>query len=183
MLTIEQQQLVEENIKLSYFFANKWAKKLPKMEIDELISLASLGLVKAAQAFKPEKGFAFATFADRCIGNIIKKHLRDNKKHFVVDQTKLHLDAPIKNQYDKDITSYDLLVKNDDTFDLVLLNEVISKLDELKPRERLIFEKLVFEGCRQRELTELIGVQQVQISRLFKKALNQIKEQFAEEVV
>lgn len=184
MLTIEQQQLAEDNVKLAYFFANKWYKKLPKMDIDELKSLALLGLTQAARSFNPEKGYTFATFADRCIGNMIKRHLRDNKRHFAVDSTKLYFDAPIKNQHDKEnITYYDLLYKNDDVFDSVLLNEVMRTVEELRPREKLIFEKVVLEGLRQRELTEIVGVQQVHISRLLNKALKQIRLKFSEELV
>ena len=152
---------------------------------DELISIGSIGLIKAIESFKPDKGTQLATYASRCIENEILMYLRRNSKL----RMEVSIDEPLNVDWDgNELLLSDILGTDEDIIYRDLENEVERKLlrkalGKLSRRERMIIE-LRFglnhpsgQEMTQKEVADLLGISQSYISRLEKKIIGRLKKE------
>jgi len=173
--------LIEHNLRLVVYLAKKFEST--GINVEDLISIGTIGLIKAVNTFKVEKNIKLATYASKCIENEILMHLRRVGKA----KTEISLDEPLNIDWDgnelllSDIlgTEEDIVFKNmENEVDLNLLNESIKKLNK---REYMIM-KLRFglnnsRSFTQKEVADMLGISQSYISRLEKKILNRLKKE------
>jgi RNA polymerase sporulation-specific sigma factor len=178
--------LIEHNLRLVAHVAKKYAA--PRRDLDDLISIGTVGLIKAVSTFRPDKGNTLATYAARCIENEILMSLRTEKKQL----GEMSLNEPIG--VDKDGNEISLAeVLGTDADDIAhavelslfgtQLREVMGRL--LTPRERIVIEmRYGLTGGRvlpQREIAALLGISRSYVSRVEKKALNKLTKEFEKE--
>ena len=175
--------LIEHNLRLVVYIARKFDNT--GSDIEDLISVGTIGLIKAVNSFKPDKNIKLATYASRCIENEILMQLRRNVRR----KCEVSLDEPLNVDYDgnellmSDIlgTDPDVVSKNLETeTEKQLLMKAISKLSG---RERSIMA-LRFglggeEEKTQKEVADLLGISQSYISRLEKKIIIRLKKELA----
>ena len=173
--------LIEHNLRLVVYLAKKFEST--GINVEDLISIGTIGLIKAVNTFKVEKNIKLATYASKCIENEILMHLRRVGK----SKTEISLDEPLNIDWDgnelllSDIlgTEEDIVFKDmENEVDLNLLNESIKKLNK---REYMIM-KLRFglnnsRSFTQKEVADMLGISQSYISRLEKKILNRLKKE------
>jgi len=175
--------LIEHNLRLVVYIAKKFDNT--GTELEDLISVGAIGLIKAVQSFKVDKNIKLATYASRCIENEILMHIRKKSKQ----SGEVSLDEPLN--YDKDgneLLLSDVLVYEGDSInkeieknsEKKILWEAIKKLNA---REQQIME-LRFgltgnEESTQKEVADMLGISQSYISRIEKKILNRLKKDIA----
>lgn len=171
--------LIERNLRLVAHIVKKYNNV--SNDMDDLISIGTIGLIKGITSFDPSKCTRLATYAARCIENEILMSIRAGRKQRY--ETSLH--APIgMDQEGNEISLLDILcTENDTIFDQVDLDIEVRKLYQhirmaLKPREK---EILVLryglnnqEEKTQREIAELMGISRSYVSRIEKKALKKL---------
>ena len=152
--------------------------------VEDLISIGTIGLIKAINTFKSDKNIKLATYASRCIENEILMHLRRNSRI----KTEVSIDEPLNVDWDgnelllSDIlgTEEDLVYKDiEDEVDLNLLEQA---MDILSDRERTIIELRYGIGhddeeMTQKEVADLLGISQSYISRLEKKIIRRLRKE------
>lgn len=174
--------LIEHNLRLVVYIAKKFDNTC--VGVEDLISIGTIGLIKAINTFNPEKKIKLATYASRCIENEILMYLRRNNK----TRMEVSIDEPLNVDWDgnelllSDIlgTDEDIIYRGlEDETEKNLLNHAISRLN---PRERKIVE-LRFglkdeDGTEmtQKEVADLLGISQSYISRLEKKIMKRLKK-------
>ncbi len=175
--------LVEHNLRLVVYIAKKFDNT--GIGVEDLISIGTIGLIKAINTFNPEKNIKLATYASRCIENEILMYLRRNNK----TKMEVSIDEPLNVDWDgnelllSDIlgTEEDIIYKGiEDEVDRKLLSSALSKLSE---RERIIVQ-LRFginteDGNErtQKEVADMLGISQSYISRLEKKIIKRLKKE------
>ena len=172
--------LIEHNLRLVVYIAKKFDNT--GVGVEDLISIGTIGLIKAINTYNKEKNIKLATYASRCIENEILMHLRR------INKTKLEvsIDEPLNVDWDgnelllSDIlgTEEDVVSKNvEEEVELKLLNKAINKLSK---RERQIVELRYGIGSgkgkelTQKEVADLLGISQSYISRLEKKIIGRL---------
>ena len=175
--------LVEHNLRLVVYIAKKFDNT--GIGVEDLISIGTIGLIKAINTFNPEKNIKLATYASRCIENEILMYLRRNNK----TKMEVSIDEPLNVDWDgnelllSDIlgTDEDIIYRNlEDEVDRKLLNKALSKLSD---RERMIvqlrFGLNTEDGNErtQKEVADLLGISQSYISRLEKKIIKRLKKE------
>ena len=174
--------LIERNLRLVVYIARKFENT--GIGVEDLISIGTIGLIKAINTFKPAKKIKLATYASRCIENEILMYLRRTNKL----RSEISIDEPLNTDWDgnelllSDIlgTDSDIIYKGiEDEVDKALLRQALSKLSS---REREIVE-LRF-GFRnqgkektQKEVADMLGISQSYISRLEKKIIGRLKKE------
>jgi RNA polymerase sporulation-specific sigma factor len=173
--------LIEHNLRLVVYLAKKFEST--GINVEDLISIGTIGLIKAVNTFKVEKNIKLATYASKCIENEILMHLRRVGKA----KTEISLDEPLNIDWDgNELLLSDILGTEDDVVfkdmenevDLTLLDESIKKLNK---REYMIM-KLRFglnnsRSFTQKEVADMLGISQSYISRLEKKILSRLKKE------
>ena len=173
--------LIERNLRLIVYIARKFENT--KISIEDLISIGTIGLIKAVNTFDPDKNIKLATYASKCIENEILMYLRRTSK----TKSEISLDEPLNTDWDgnelllSDIlgTDGDIIFKNmESEIDRALLNEAISKLSG---REKTIIE-LRFglhsgKEKTQKEVADLLGISQSYISRLEKRIIKRLRKE------
>jgi len=174
--------LIERNLRLVVYIARKFENT--GINIEDLISIGTIGLIKAINTFKPEKNIKLATYASRCIENEILMFLRRGAKI----KTEVSIDEPLNVDWEgnelllSDIlgTDNDIIYRNiEDEVDKMLLNKALEKLN--KREEKII--KLRFgmtengEERTQKEVADLLGISQSYISRLEKRIIGRLKKE------
>lgn len=178
--------LIEHNLRLVAHIVKKYCSN--PNEMDDYISIGTIGLIKAITSFEIDKGTKLATYAARCIENEILMHIRASKK-FIND---IYLEDPIGTDKDGNIIDFMEVVKCDepDVFSRVDLKlqvkNLYSKMKQvLKPRERLIIELRygLYNGeiKTQIEISKLLGISRSYVSRIEKKALNKLLRELEKE--
>ena len=173
--------LIERNLRLVVHIVKKYAVNWK--DNDDLISIGTIGLIKAVTTFNLEKGHKFATYAARCIQNEILMHLRSSKK----TQNEVSLDDPIGSDKEgNSISLIDILETNEpETFEQVNLKlntkELYEKIENiLNEREKVIIAYrygLTEKGEKtQNEIAQLLNISRSYVSRIEKKALEKISE-------
>lgn len=171
--------LIEHNLRLVAHVARKYTSNAT--DSDDLISIGTIGLIKAVSSYDPEKGIRLATYAARCIENEILMHLRASKKL----QNEISLNEPLGTDKEgNEIALIDILGSEDEEVDeKVDLKQKIKKLynlikSALEGREQTII-KLRYglngrSGKTQREVAEKLGISRSYVSRIEKKALTKL---------
>ena len=174
--------LIEKNLRLVVFIAKKFENTGINME--DLISIGSIGLIKAINTFKTDKKIKLATYASRCIENEILMYLRRTSRR----KTEISIDEPLNVDWEgnelllSDIlgTDVDIIYKEIEwEVDKQLLNTALSKLNE---REREIIELRFGLNRRigektQKEVADMLGISQSYISRLEKRIIGRLKKE------
>ncbi|HHU75187.1 MAG TPA: RNA polymerase sporulation sigma factor SigE [Clostridiales bacterium] len=175
--------LVEHNLRLVVYIAKKFDNT--GVGVEDLISIGTIGLIKAINTFNPEKNIKLATYASRCIENEILMYLRRNNK----TKLEVSIDEPLNVDWDgnelllSDIlgTEEDVIYRNiEEEVDRKLLRKALSKLSD---RERIIvdlrFGLNTDDGNErtQKEVADLLGISQSYISRLEKKIIKRLKKE------
>ena len=175
--------LIERNLRLVVYIARKFDNT--GVGIEDLISIGTIGLIKAINTFKNDKNIKLATYASRCIENEILMFLRRNSRL----RTEVSIDEPLNVDWDgnelllSDIlgTDEDIVYKDLETeVDHNLLDEAISKLGE---KERTIIELRyginTIAGIEktQKEVADMLGISQSYISRLEKKIIKKLRRE------
>ncbi len=177
--------LIERNLRLVAHIVKKY--QIPNKDIDELISIGTVGLIKAIDSFNPTKGTRLATYASRCIENEILMLFRNNKKQ----KGEKFLHDPIGvDKEGNEISLIDVLSSDKDSvIDKVEVNLQIkalySKMNTvLTEREKEIIKMrygLVDGKCKtQREIAVLLGISRSYVSRIEKKALKKLKKELSQ---
>lgn len=174
--------LIERNLRLVAHIVKKYSNI--SNDVDDLISIGTIGLIKGITSFNPEKCTRLATYAARCIDNEILMSIRSGKKQ----RHETSLQAPIgMDQEGNEISLLDILcTENDTIFDKVDLDIEVKKLYNnirvnLKPREKEIL--LLRYGLNnqkektQREIAEEMGISRSYVSRIEKKALKKLSQE------
>lgn len=174
-----KEQLIEHNLRLVVFLAKKYENT--GVDLEDLVSIGTIGLIKGIQTFQSGKNIKLATYASRCIDNEILMHLRKNKK----TKTEISIDASLSldgegNELhledvlgtDADIVTREIEEASDKK---IMLQEVMK----LKPRDRdiivLRYGLLGNDELTQKEVAEKLGISQSYISRIEKKVIKRLR--------
>lgn len=173
-------KLIEHNLRLVVYLSKKYENT--KVDLEDLVSIGTIGLIKGINTYKMDKNIKLATYASRCIDNEILMYLRKNKKRNadVSLEESLSFDAEGNELHLEDIlgTDPDLVTKEleDNDLKITLLKEInkLPKRDReiMKLRYGLFGEKEI----TQKELAEKLSISQSYISRIEKKVIKKIKE-------
>lgn len=175
--------LIEHNLRLVVYIAKKFDNT--GVGVEDLISIGTIGLIKAINTFNPEKNIKLATYASRCIENEILMYLRRNNK----TKLEVSIDEPLNVDWDgNELLLSDILGTEEDTIYRNLENEVERKLllraiGRLSRRERAIISMRFGLGTpdgeekTQKEVADLLGISQSYISRLEKKIMQRLKKE------
>ena len=177
-LTPAQQQLAEDNIAFAYFMANK-SQKRSIMEYDDLIATCLEGLARAARDFDPSKGIRFTTFAGIVIPNWLDKQQRRLQKRygreFSLEEYMQFENTP---RWEERISGKERPLDDAVIEPLYTLQALQNVMPQLTGKERAVLATLTINpGISQATIGELIGVSQVQVSRIIKKIRTKIQEQ------
>lgn len=174
-------RLIEHNLRLVIYIAKKFENT--GVDTEDLISIGTIGLIKAVNSFDGSKKIKLATYASRCIENEILMHLRRTVKV----KSEISLDEPLNVDYDgnrlllSDIlgTDGDLVSKDvDNSVEKQILFDALKKLNS---REKQImwlrFGLVGTEEKTQKEVADMLGISQSYISRLEKKIISRLKKE------
>ena len=175
--------LIEHNLRLVVYIAKKFDNT--GVGVEDLISIGTIGLIKAINTFNPSRKIKLATYASRCIENEILMYLRRNSK----TKMEVSIDEPLNVDWDgNELLLSDILGTEEDTIYRGLENEaerrlLVRALNKLSSREKLIV-RMRFgldnpEGREktQKEVADLLGISQSYISRLEKKIMQRLKRE------
>ena len=173
-------KLIEHNLRLVVFLAKKYENT--KVDLEDLVSIGTIGLIKGVNTYKLDKNIKLATYASRCIDNEILMFLRKNKrrKGEVSFEDNLSYDAEGNELHLEDIlgTEPDLVTKGlEDKVEKKMLYDEIGKLNG---RDKQIMI-LRYGLCKVNEMTQkdvakMLGISQSYISRIEKKVISKLKE-------
>ena len=178
-----RKKLIEHNLRLVVYIAKKFDNT--GVGVEDLISIGTIGLIKAINTFNPTKKIKLATYASRCIENEILMYLRRNNK----TKLEVSIDEPLNVDWDgNELLLSDILGTEEDVIYKDLENEaehklLIKAINGLSKRERLIvkmrygFESEDGEEKTQKEVADLLGISQSYISRLEKKIMQRLKRE------
>ena len=176
--------LIERNLRLVAHIVKKY--QIPNKDIDELISIGTVGLIKAIDSFDASKGTRLATYASRCIENEILMFFRSNKKQ--KGETFLHDPIGVDKE-GNEISLIDVLSSDKDSVvekveSNIQIRALYAKINTaLSEREGEIIRMrygLVDGKCKtQREIASLLGISRSYVSRIEKKALKKLKKELA----
>lgn len=175
--------LVEHNLRLVVYIAKRFENT--GTGIEDLISIGTVGLIKAINTFRAEKSIKLATYASRCIENEILMYIRKNGSQ----RCEVSIDEPLNVDWDgNELLLSDVLGNDEDTvtYELEMREErqvVRNAVSELDPRERELIELRYGlrggEEMTQKEVADLLGISQSYISRLEKRILSRLRESLA----
>ena len=175
--------LIEHNLRLVVYIAKKFDNT--GVGVEDLISIGTIGLIKAINTFNPTKKIKLATYASRCIENEILMYLRRNSK----TKLEVSIDEPLNVDWDgNELLLSDILGTDDDVIsrrledevEIALLGKAISKLTK---REQMIIRLRFGIGNRegsektQKEVADLLGISQSYISRLEKRIMKRLRKE------
>jgi len=176
-----KQLLIERNLRLVVFIARRFENT--GVNLEDLISIGTIGLIKAISTYRIEKNIKLATYASRCIENEILMHIRKISSQ----KTEVSLDEPINMDYDgnelllSDIlgTDEDMILRPlEDDVDLCVLRQAVKELPE---RERQIvvmrFGLYGHQELTQKEVAQKMGISQSYISRLEKRIMQKLRKE------
>ncbi|MHB1127102.1 MAG: RNA polymerase sporulation sigma factor SigE [Bacillota bacterium] len=173
--------LIERNLRLVVYIARKFENT--GVGIEDLVSIGTIGLIKAVNTFDPQKKIKLATYASRCIENEILMHLRRNNK----TRAEVSFDEPLNIDWDgNELLLSDVLGTENDIIYKCIEEEVDKKLlhaamKKLTPREKKIMEFRfgLMDGAEktQKEVAELLGISQSYISRLEKRIIKRLRKE------
>lgn len=176
-----KQLLIERNLRLVVYIARRFENT--GVNLEDLISIGTIGLIKAIGTYRRDKNIKLATYASRCIENEILMHIRK----IANQKAEISLDEPINMDYDgnelllSDIlgTDEDMILRPlEDDVDLYVLRKALS---ELPPREREIvgmrYGLYGYKELTQKEVAQKLGISQSYISRLEKRIMLRLRKE------
>lgn len=172
-------KLIEHNLRLVVFLAKKYESA--GYDLEDLVSIGTIGLIKGIETYKPDKNIKLATYASRCIANEILMYLRKNKKRRaeVSLEDALNYDAEGNELHLEDIlgTDGDLVFDefNEKENKLTLSNELRTLSDREKLIMTLRYGLNGTDDYTQKEVAEMLGISQSYISRLEKKVVKKLQ--------
>ena len=177
-----KQVLIERNLRLVVYISRKFENT--GIDIEDLISIGTIGLIKAVNTFKLNKNIKLATYASRCIENEILMYLRKNNKKKI----EVSFDEPLNIDVDgNELLLSDVLGTENDEIYKIIEEEIdkdllVMALDRLSDREKQIMELrfgLTTRGKErtQKEVATMLGISQSYISRLEKKIISRLKKE------
>ena len=182
-----RQTLIERNLRLVVYIARRFENT--GINIEDLISIGTIGLIKAVGTFRADKNIQLATYSSRCIENEILMHIRKISGQ----KTEVSLDEPINTDWDgNELLLSDVLGTDGDTVmrpmeddvDKQLLRDALSRLPE---REKQIVTMRFGLGGRkektQKEVAELMGISQSYISRLEKRIMLRLRREISRQIL
>ncbi len=175
-----REPLIVHNLRLVVYIAKKFES--PSAGTEDLISIGTIGLIKAVNTFSPEKNIKLATYASRCIENEILMFLRKSSQL----KNEVSIDEPLNTDWDgNELLLCDILGSDAEEINQNLEHEmerrqVLQEVSRLNARECRIMElRFGLNGNRehtQKQVAELLGISQSYISRLEKKIISQLKK-------
>lgn len=176
-----KQRLIEHNLRLVVFIARRFENT--GVNLEDLISIGTIGLIKAIGTYRREKNIKLATYASRCIENEILMHIRKISGQ----KAEVSLDEPINMDYDgNELLLSDILGTEEDTVSGHLEEDVVLQLlrqalKELPDREReIVLMRYGLEGHKeltQKEVARRMGISQSYISRLEKRIMLRLRKE------
>ena len=174
-----RQQLIERNLRLVVYIARRFENT--GVGIEDLISIGTIGLIKAVETYQPARNIKLATYASRCIENEILMYLRKNANR----RGEVSLDEPLNTDWDgNELLLSDVLGTDSDIIEKPLEEHVerdllLGAVERLSERERTIITlRFGLDGRRERtqkEVADLLGISQSYISRLEKRIIRRLK--------
>ena len=174
-------RLIEHNLRLVVYIARRFENT--GVGIEDLISIGTIGLIKAVETYKPAKNIKLATYASRCIENEILMHLRKNANR----RSEVSLDEPLNTDWDgNELLLSDVLGTEEDSIEKPLEDDVdrdllFTAITKLSERERTIITlRFGLDGRRERtqkEVADQLGISQSYISRLEKRIISRLKKE------
>ncbi len=179
-------KLVEHNLRLVIYIARRFENT--GVDLDDLVSVGTIGLIKAVNSFNADKNIKLATYASRCIENEILMHLRRTVKL----KSEVSFDEPLNIDWEgNELMLSDVMGTDGDVVYKKIENGVESELlkvalDKLNNREKEIMQLRYGlsggEELTQKEVADLLGISQSYISRLEKKIIGRLQKEFAKMV-
>ena len=176
-----KQQLIEHNLRLVVFIARRFENT--GVNLEDLISIGTIGLIKAVGTYRSDKNIKLATYASRCIENEILMHIRK----IAGQKAEVSLDEPINMDYDgNELLLSDILGTDEDVVSSALEDDVDlcllrQALRDLPGREReIVLMRYGLEGYKeltQKEVAQKMGISQSYISRLEKRIMQRLKKE------
>lgn len=176
-----REKLIVHNLRLVVYIAKKFEST--GICVDDLVSIGTIGLIKAVNTFSPEKNIKLATYASRCIENEILMFLRKSSQH----RNDISIDEPLNIDWNgNELLLSDILGTDEDTVnssieddaEKAVLRETVASLPQ---RERIIMEMRfgmkTGKEMTQKEVADVIGISQSYISRLEKKIIKKLKKE------
>ena len=176
-----REKLIVHNLRLVVYIAKKFEST--GICVDDLVSIGTIGLIKAVNTFSPEKNIKLATYASRCIENEILMFLRKSSQH----RNDISIDEPLNIDWDgNELLLSDIIGTDEDTVnssieydaEKAVLRETVASLPQ---RERIIMEMRfgmkTGKEMTQKEVADVIGISQSYISRLEKKIIKKLKKE------
>ena len=181
-----REELIVHNLRLVVYIAKKF--ETPNASAEDLISIGTIGLIKAVKTFSPERNIKLATYASRCIENEILMFLRKSSQL----KNEVSIDEPLNTDWDgNELLLCDILGSAPDTVNLNIENEIDRELvrnavSKLNSRECTIMElRFGLNGKKehtQKQVADKLGISQSYISRLEKKIIRQLKQELEKAV-
>jgi len=181
-----RQKLVEHNLRLVVYIAKKFENT--GIGIEDLISIGTIGLIKATNTFRADKNIKLATYASRCIENEILMFIRKNNNY----RSELSIDEPLNIDWDgNELLLSDILGSDEDSVyksiesdeEKKIIARALGILDE---RERLIINmRFGLDGreeMTQKEVADILGISQSYISRLEKKIIERLRAEIGNSI-
>ncbi len=178
-----REPLITHNLRLVVYIARKFESS--GVGLEDLISIGTIGLIKAVNTFSPERSIKLATYASRCIENEILMYLRKTNSA----KLEISIDEPLNVDWDgNELLLSDVLGSDPDSVSVGIEEEnerdlLLEAVGRLEEREKLIMSlRFGLFGCEehtQKEVADLLGISQSYISRLEKKIIHKLKEELA----
>ncbi len=178
--------LIEHNLRLVVYIARRFENT--GVDLDDLVSVGTIGLIKAVNSFNADKNIKLATYASRCIENEILMHLRRTVKL----KSEVSFDEPLNTDWEgnelvlSDVmgTDSDIVYKKiENGVESDLLKIALNRLNEREKEIMLLRYGLTGEEEKtQREVADMLGISQSYISRLEKKIISRLKKEFSKMV-
>lgn len=176
-----REKLIVHNLRLVVYIAKKF--ETPSANSEDLISIGTIGLIKAVKTFSPERNIKLATYASRCIENEILMYMRKSSQL----KNEVSIDEPLNTDWDgNELLLCDVLGSDPDTVNIDLENEidrylVLDAVSKLNERECMIMElRFGLNGKKehtQKQVADELGISQSYISRLEKKIIKQLRKE------
>jgi len=175
-----REPLITHNLRLVVYIAKKFDST--GINLEDLISIGTIGLIKAVNTFRPEKNIKLATYASRCIENEILMHLRKTSQM----KSEVSIDEPLNTDWEgKELLLSDILGSDCDIINRSIEQEaenntLLKAVSKLSLREKNIMELRFglsgFKEHTQKEVADSLGISQSYISRLEKRIINRLKQ-------
>lgn len=175
-----REPLIVHNLRLVVYIAKKFENS--NVNIEDLISIGTIGLIKAVNTFSPDRNIKLATYASRCIENEILMFLRKTSQM----KYEISIEEPLSTDWDgNELLLSDILGSDSDTVSAdieqeVEIHQLMEAVNRLNTREAMIMElRFGLNGNKehtQKEVADLLGISQSYISRLEKKIIGKLKQ-------